>query len=194
MFKKLIATAALLLSMQAHATVISVNLDQNQYNIGDTIKASLVVSDIQTLVSGFEASLHFNQKLVELQDVAFGSFLTLDGISNIQDKTISTGKVFLNEVFLGFALEDLIDLAALQPKTNFVLATFSFKALTNGTSLFGLRDLSVLYSPSDSPDYQDVETRGQNATAIIGQPVAVSAPATIALLLPALFWLRRRQH
>jgi hypothetical protein len=191
MLKKLFAAAALLLSVQAHATVISVDLDQMQYKVGDTIKANLVVSDIQTLISGFEATLTFNQDLVQLTDVAFGNFLTLPGffLDNTQDSELNAGQVKLSEVFLGFTLEDLLDLGSLQPNDTFVLATVSFKALTHGVSNFGLTELSVLYSPFDGPDYQDIEAMGKAASAKL-----ISAPATFALLLPALLWLRRRQH
>lgn len=190
MLKKLFAAAALLLSVQANATVISVNLDQIQYKVGETINARLVVSDIQTLISGFEASLNFNQDLVELTDITFGNFLTLPGfyLENIQNSQSAAGQVKLTEVFAGAFQEDLLELSVLQPNNPFVLATVSFKALKHGISEFGLTDLSVLYSPMNSLDYEDTATIGKAATAEL-----VSAPATLALLLPALFWLRRRQ-
>ncbi len=190
MLKKLIAAAALLLSVQAHATVISVNLDQTQYKVGDTINANLVLSDIQTLVSGFAARLSFNQDLVELMDISFGTSLTLPGfyLDNIQDSQATSGQVTLTDVFAGAFQEDLRELSLLQPTTSFVLATVSFKAIKHGVSEFALTDLSVLYSPISGSDYEDTATIGQAATAEL-----VSAPATLALLLPALCWLRRRQ-
>lgn len=194
MLKKLCAAAALLLSVQANATLISVNLDQASYNVGDTIQASLVLSDIQTLVTGFDASLLFNQSLVELTEIKFGDFLSLPAVGSDQGDIRGAGKVDLYELFFGFSTEDLLDLSQVQQSSPFVLATVSFKALKAGANEFALRGLSVLYTPKDGPDYSDKETRGRSATAQINGPASVPAPATLLLLLPALLLLRRRQH
>lgn len=194
MLKKLFAAAALLLSVQANATLITVDLDQASYNVGDTIKASLVLTEIQALVTGFDASLLFNQSLVELTEIKFGDFLSLPAVGSDQGDIRSAGKVDLYELFFGFSNEDIFDLSQVQANSPFVLATVSFKALKAGASEFALGGLSVMYLPEDGPEYSDNETRGRSATAQISGPASVPAPATLLLLLPALLLLRRRQH
>ena len=189
MLKKLLAGAALLFSLHANATVISVDLDKASYEVGETISANLVLSDIQTLVIAFDAKLDFNQDLVEFRSVSFGDFLSLPGLDKDRVANAQNGQIDLFEMFMGFAIEDLFDLQAKQPSTSFVLATVTFKAIKHGMSHFGLSGLQVTYDDIANGTYTDEETRGVAANTLL-----VSSPATWLLLLPALWLMRRRQQ
>ncbi|MCT6698492.1 cohesin domain-containing protein [Rheinheimera sp. 4Y26] len=190
MFKTLFAAAALFFAAQSQATVINIQLDKNQYEVGDTVKAELWLSDIQDLVTGFDASLLFNSNLLQLQNVSFGDFLSIPAVGSDRDFFADNGELTLWELFFGFSTEDLTDLAAVQPGSNFRLASISFTALKNGLAKLQLGSASVVYEAS-SP-YIDMEVRSELAQAQIGdQTTAVSAPATAWLMLPALLLMLR---
>lgn len=190
MFKTLFAAAALFFAAQSQATVINIQLDQSQYQVGDTVTAELWLSDIQDLVTGFDASLLFNSGLLQLQNVSFGDFLSIPAVGSESGFLDGNGELTLSEMFLGFSTEDLTDLAAVQPGTSFRLASISFTALKNGLAKLQLGSASVVYEAS-SP-YIDMEVRSELAQLQIGdQATAVSAPATAWLLLPALLLMLR---
>lgn len=192
MFKTLFAAAALLFAVQSQATVINIQLDQNQYQAGDTVTAELWLSDIQDLVTGFDASLLFNSKLLQLQNVSFGDFLSIPAVGSDRDFFADNGKLTLWELYFGFSTEDMTDLAAVQPGTSFRLASISFTALKNGLAKLQLDSASVVYEAIGSSPYMDMEVRSELAQVQIGdQATAVSAPATAWLLLPALLLMLR---
>lgn len=192
MFKTLFAAAALFFAAQSEATVINIQLDKNQYEVGDTVKAELWLSDIQDLVTGFDASLLFNSKLLQLQNVSFGNSLSLPAVSSDRDFFADNGELMLWELFFGFSTEDMTDLAALQQGSSFRLASISFTALKNGLAKLQLGSASVVYEPVGQTPYFDMEVRTELAQVQIGdQATAVSAPATAWLMLPALLLMLR---
>lgn len=192
MFKTLFAAAALLFSLQSQATVINVQLDQSQYEVGDTVTAELWLSDIQDLVTGFDASLLFNTQLLQLQNVSFGDFLSIAAVGSDQGSQLNGGQLDLWELYFGFSTEDMADLRAVQPGNNFRLASISFKALKNGLSGLQLGFAQVIYEPVGDMPYFDLAVHSDQALVQIGdQATAVSAPATVWLLLPALLLMLR---
>lgn len=191
MLKQLFAAAALLLSLQSQATVITVELDKNQYEVGDTVTAQLWLSDIQTLVTGFNTSLLFNDQLLQLQSVLFGEFLSLPAVGSDQGTQQTAGQLDLWELFFGFSIEDIDELRAVQPGNKFLLANISFTALKNGLSELSLRNSEVVYEPVGSDPYADMEVRPGSAFVQTGNPALVSAPATAWLMLPALLLMLR---
>lgn len=191
MLKKLFAAAALLLSLQSQATVITVELDKNQYEVGDTVTAQLWLSDIQTLVTGFNTSLLFNDQLLQLQSVVFGKFLSLPAVGSDRGNQQNAGQLDLWELFFGFSTEDVDDLRAAQPGNKFLLANISFITLKNGLSELSTRNSEVLYEPLVGNPYSDMEVRSSGAFVQTGNPALVSAPATAWLMLPALLLMLR---
>lgn len=195
MFKTLFAAAALLFAVQSQATVINMQLDQTQYEVGDTVTAELWLNDIQDLVTGFDASLLFNNNLLQLQQVSFGDFLSVPLVGSDRDFFADNGQLDLWELYLGFSTEDMADLRALQPGNSFRLASISFTALKNGFAKLQLGSASVVYEPIGDLPYIDMEVRSELAQLQIGdQATAVPAPATAWLLLPALLALRLRRR
>jgi hypothetical protein len=191
MLKQLFAAAALLLSLQSQATVITVELDKNQYEVGDTVTAQLWLSDIQTLVTSFNTSLLFNDQLLQLQSVLFGEFLSLPAVNSDQGTQQTAGQLDLWEMFFGFSTEDIDELRAVQPGNKFLLANISFTALKNGLSELSLRNSEVVYEPVGSDPYADMEVRPGSAFVQTGNPALVSTPATAWLMLPALLLMLR---
>jgi hypothetical protein len=191
MLKQLFAAAALLLSLQSQATVITVELDKNQYEVGDTVTAQLWLSDIQTLVTGFNTSLLFNDQLLQLQSVVFGKFLSLPAVGSDRGNQQNAGQLDLWELFFGFSTEDVDDLRAAQPGNKFLLANISFITLKNGLSELSTRNSEVLYEPLVGNPYSDMEVRSSGAFVQTGNPALVSAPATAWLMLPALLLMLR---
>lgn len=191
MLKQLFAAAALLLSLQSQATVITVELDKSQYEVGETVTAQLWLSDIHTLVTSFNTSLLFNDQLLQLQSVLFGNFLTLPAVGSDQGTQQNAGQLDLWEMFFGFSTEDIDELRAVQPGNKFLLANISFTALKNGLSELSLRNSEVVYEPVGSDPYADMEVRPGSAFVQTGNPALVSAPATAWLMLPALLLMLR---
>ncbi|WP_306523926.1 cohesin domain-containing protein [Rheinheimera sp.] len=192
MFKTLFAAAALLFSLQSQATIINIQLDQNQYEVGDTVTAELWLSDIQDLVTGFDASLLFNTQLLQLQNVSFGDFLSIPAVGSDRDFFANGGQLDLWELYFGFSTEDMADLRAVQPGNNFRLASISFTALKNGLAKLQLGSANVVYEPVGNMPYLDMEVRADQALVQIGDQVtAVSAPTTAWLVLPALLLMLR---
>jgi hypothetical protein len=191
MLKKLFAAAALLLSLQSQATVITVELNKNQYEVGETVTAQLWLSDIHTLVTGFNTSLLFNDQLLQLQSVLFGEFLSLPAVGSDQGNQPNAGQLDLWELFFGFSTEDMDELRAAQPGNKFLLASISFITLKNGLSELSTRNSEVLYEPLVGNPYSDIEVRSSGAFVQTGNPALVSAPATAWLMLPALLLMLR---
>ena len=191
MLKKLFAAAALLLSLQSQATVTTVELDKSQYEVGETVTAQLWLSDIQTLVTGFNTSLLFNNQLLQLQSVLFGEFLSLPAVGSDQGTQQNAGQLDLWELFFGFSTEDMDELRAVQPGNKFLLANISFTSLKNGLSALSLRNSEVVYEPVGSAPYIDTDLMPGGAFVQTGNPALVSAPATAWLMLPAFLMLLR---
>lgn len=191
MLKQLFAAAALLLSLQSQATVITVELDKSQYEVGETVTAQLWLSDIHTLVTSFNTSLLFNDQLLQLQSVLFGNFLTLPAVGSDQGTQQNAGQLDLWEMFFGFSTEDIDELRAVQPGNKFLLANISFTALKNGLSELSLRNSAVTYEPLGDAPYLDEEVMPGGAFVQTGNPALVSAPATAWLMLPALLLMLR---
>lgn len=191
MLKKLFAAAALLLSLQTQATVITVELDKSQYEVGETVTAQLWLSDIQTLVTGFNTSLLFNSQWLQLQSILFGEYLSLPDVGSDQGNQQNAGQLDLWELFWGFSAEDMDELRAVQPGNKFLLASISFTTLKNGLSELSLRNSEVVYEPVGSDPYIDMEVRTGGASVQTGNAALVSAPATAWLMLPALLLMLR---
>lgn len=191
MLKQLFAAAALLLSLQSQATVITVDLDKNQYEVGDAVTAQLWLSDIKALVTGFDTSVLFNNQLLQLQSVLFGKFLSIPAVGSDQGEQQTAGQLDLWEMFVGFSTEDMDELRAVQSGNKFLLASISFTALKNGLSELSVRNSKVTYEPLNSDPYIDMEVMSGGAFVQTGNPALVSTPATAWLMLPALLLLLR---
>ena len=178
----LLATSLTLASMASHASVMQVELDKTDYQIGETITATIRMQNPSAEVALFDLSLDYSAALLQLVSADFGNALTVLDPTD-QQRTLSAGAVRLQETNL-----DAFDyeLAALQG-SSFVLATLRFSAQHAGNFQLNLRD--VLIGDWFGNAHGNVSLDGA-----IGriQAAAVSAPALAWLALPMLLWLRRR--
>ncbi|MFD2167045.1 cohesin domain-containing protein [Thalassotalea euphylliae] len=192
--KKLLMTLGLMLSLNAQATLLSLNIDEQLYNVGDTVTAEIVVSDIELVagfqreVAGFNLNLDFDNTLLSLAGISFGNQLDQNAGMSIQTSFDLGTSAFISELsFLpGFVLAFEQSLLS-----SFVLATVSFEVLAEGQANFGFSNVAL--TDSTSASFNGLQTQGSSLT--LGNTVQVPAPTTLLLaLLPAAFLVRRTRQ
>jgi hypothetical protein len=187
--KKIFAVLGLFFSLQSQAALISVELDNASYQKGETISASIWMSDLNTALAGFNIDLWFKSSVLSFDSITFGNYLTVFADT---DKYSAVSGNLLNFSELNFdALE--FELADLQTTADnrFQLATITFIAKKAGA--FALNFNKVELSDGLGFEIPANEVQIGNITGTIIGVEEVPAPATLLLLVPALLWLSRRR-
>jgi len=187
--KKFFAVLGLFFSLQTQAALISVELDNASYQKGDTISASIWMSDLNTALAGFNIDLWFKSTALTFDSITFGNCLTVFADT---DKYSAVSGNLLNFSELNFDALDF-ELAELQatPDNRFQLATITFIAKKAGAFALNFNKVELSDGWGFEIPAQDVQVR--NATGTIIGAEEVPAPATLLLLAPALLWLARRR-
>lgn len=187
--KKFFAVLGLFFSLQTQAALISVELDNTSYQKGDTISASIWMSDLNTALAGFNIDLWFKSTALTFDSITFGNYLTVFADT---DKYSAVSGNLLNFSELNFDALDF-ELAELQatPDNRFQLATITFIAKKAGA--FALNFNKVELSNGWGFEIPADEVQIGNTSGVIEGVEEVPAPATLLLLAPALLWLARRR-
>lgn len=177
-------TLLMLVNVSANAALLSVSVNENQVTSGEEITASIFLSDIENnilgpeLIASFDIDLQFNNDIMTLNTVTFGT--ALDVFFGSDKKTVATwGNIQLMESSFDFS-DDLF--AVQNGLTAIKLAEVSFNSKMFGESLFTIssngiyNDLGVAITNINT---QDTIVQVKKAT-------AVSEPNAIILLLLAL--------
>lgn len=177
-------TLLMLVNVSANAALLSVSVNENQVTSGEEITASIFLSDIENnilgpeLIASFDIDLQFNNDIMTLNTVTFGT--ALDVFFSSDKKTVATwGNIQLMESSFDFS-DDLF--AVQNGLTAIKLAEVSFNSKMFGESLFTIssngiyNDLGVTITNINT---QDTIVQVKKAT-------AVSEPNAIILLLLAL--------
>lgn len=194
--KKLIALcASLLVVVSSHATLLTIELDNTDYQIGDMMQANIVVSDIelksngiQKLVATFDFDLLFDESLLGYQSTSFGSLLNVDPFFfGDQSASLSgPGSLYVSEFTLA-PDEDLF--AAQGGLSSFVLASVNFEVLANGTNMFSLNNIEL--GDDFGGDFSQVSSVPTSIT--IGSVASVPETPTLAIFaLGLLIFLARK--
>jgi hypothetical protein len=183
-------------SLSSQATLLSIDLNQDSYQVGDTLTADVVISDIELdysgltkLLASFDFILSWSDTLIEYSSVNFGSMLDVD-LSFESDKLVSdnTGNVRIEE--LSFALSN--DLFTAQDGlSSFVLASISFNVIADGTDTLELADIEL--GDDFGSAFTSVTTNDKAFSVTSGNPVDVPEPASIVLILMALALLIKQR-
>lgn len=185
--KKLIALCTtLLITLSSQASLISVDFDNIDYQIGDTLEANVLISDVeqdflgfQKLLASFDFDLLFDSSVLAYQSTTFGSFLDVDPFLASSQLALdnSAGSLYLSE--LSFAFSD--DLFAVQDgQSSFILASVSFDVLASGTNTFEFSNIIL------GDDFGDAFTSVSSSSAEVTISGSTSVPEMPSLAIFAL--------
>jgi len=203
MKKLTLLLTALLFSFNSQATLLSIELNDNNYQVGDVLTADFIISDIeedslgfQKLLASFDFSLSWDNTMIQYVSSSFGDKLDVDpdpfyasdqytDISNIMN-----GQLDLAE--LSYAWWE--DLQETQDElSNFVLASVSFNVLDAGTGSGFLGLSNVDFGDDSGGAFTDVNSNNKAYTVTSGIPVNVPEPTALTLMLVGLMLFIRKR-
>ncbi|REL29272.1 hypothetical protein [Thalassotalea euphylliae] len=193
---KTLLTAMLAFTSQASlATILTVEVADQAYQVGDLVTADIVISDIEQLagnqveVASFSLDFLFDSNEVTNAQVTFGNLLDLGVIGSSQSDVNNGDSLTIDEV----SLESPFDLFFEQSLvSSFVLASVQFELASAGTVDFSLANVSLTDGFGTSGVFApaSLDLRGASFAVSSAQ---VPLPASAALmLLPLLFLVRKR--
>lgn len=185
--KKLYLVCCLwLLALNAHATLISIDIEDKFYAIGDTLTADIYISEINTgfqaLIAEFYFDLDSPDSLLSLTSVDFGDKLRVAPFYDSEqffDNSVAN-RLTLSEISSAWwdellAVQDGLDA--------FVLASVNFNVLAAGKAEFALVNASA--SDEWGTPYL-VSTQNVPVTVTLGKIAQVPEPNSIILIVIAL--------
>jgi len=185
MKKIIMLISTLCIAFTSNATLISLSLDQTEYNVGDVATASIIISDIeqefgfQKLLAFFELDANYDDSKLSFNSATFGDKLDVDALlpsDRIIDDSVA-GALYLSE--LTFALGADLFLAQ-NGLSSFEIATVSFDVLATGTSELSLNN--ILLGTDLGTSFTDVTSEN---TMINVASTSVPVPATFMLFMLA---------
>jgi len=186
------ASILLTTSVGANANLLSVELDNTSYGVGDTVVASVYFSDIeqdglgQIPLAAYLFNLMFDDSLLAFDSINFGTSLDVGFFPSDQSSSLSGATLTIEE----FSYGDDLDLAAMQT-SSFLLASVSFTALQAGDELLSLS--TGLFSDAlGTPGVFDIiDVNG--AIVSVTAPTSVPEPSVLSLLFCGLLLLAGRR-
>lgn len=196
MKKIIMLVTMLLVSINSHATLLSIELDQESYQVGDVLTADFVISDIeedvlgfQKLLATFDFTISWDNSVINYDSSSFGNKLNVGfGGSDQSVFDIMTDSVTLSEV--SYAWWDEL-LPVQDGLSQFVLASVNFDVTSAGTSMLDLT--SVIFGDDFGSSFVDVSSTNASFSVNSAVPVDVPEPMTILLMVIALTVLARQR-
>ena len=197
MKKIIILLTGLLFSLSSQATILSVELNQDSYQVGDVLTANFTISDIEDDSSGFQkllATFGFNalwdDTILEYSSFSFGNMLQPDSL-NPSDQLIDVKADSLNLSEISYAWWDEL-LSVQDGLSSFVLASIDFKVI--GSGMGNLNLTNVNFGDNFGDAFTNVNSEDKAYSVISGTPVDVPEPTVIVLMLMALTLLVRQRR
>ena len=196
--KKLITMVMLtFITLSSHATLLSFDLNDANYQVGDVLSANIVISEIELndvgfdkLVASFNTNVLFDDSYLSFSTVSFSDKLDVDPdpfFASFQDAgLVSTGKLFIQEISQAFDFDLYFAQGGL---AEFVLATVNFTVLKSGASQLEF-DNAVIGDELAS-SFSDVQTADQPFK--VSNNVSVPEPSTFILLFAGMLVLLNRR-
>lgn len=193
--KKIITLlTALFVSLSTQATLLSVDLNQDNYQVGDVLTADFIISDIeedfagfQKLLATFDFNVSWDSSVIEYVATSFGSKLNV-GAGSDQFTDVIADSLGLSET--SYAWWDEL-LPVQDGVSSFILASVDFNVIGSGS---GSLDLSNLAFGDDfGSAFTDVNSSNKAYFVTSGNPVDVPEPASVLLMFMALLLLARQQ-
>ncbi|MEW6993749.1 hypothetical protein AADZ84_05710 [Colwelliaceae bacterium MEBiC 14330] len=191
MNKIILLLTALMISFSSQATLLSIELNQENYQIGDVLQADLVISDIeadsfgfQKLLASFEFNLLWDNALVEYASTSFGNKLDVDPFGpSDQFLDVQSTSLLLSEISYAWS-NDLF--FAQDGLTSFVLASVNFNVTGTGSGTL------VISNAALGDDFGGAFNLSSNDKAFVvdsGLAVGVPEPSIVVLLAMVLLLL-----
>ena len=168
---KFILIISLLFGLNANAGLISIELSDNQVNVGESITVNLMASDFNAFDT-FDLDFNFNHNIFDYQEGSLTSDLT-----SVLPLVFET-----SENANGLAIS-FLDFAAFSTP-NFLLASFEITATTEGEDSFSLSNVSF----SDFFTPLTVDSSAQSAALVTA---SIPEPSTWLLFFSALLLVAR---
>lgn len=186
--KSMFLALCIMFSGLSHATLIQLNTERNDFQIGETIVVTLSVSDFSETLGGFWTEILYPFSALSQYDWHFGDgFDDGFGSSQFADFDAVNGILYLEDYADFFAVESIL---SAKQGSSFVLATFSFLAAEAGNILLNFNSGNV-GAVNFANDFVDVTTTHLNFTIVAAQ---VPAPTTAILMFAGMALLLRRKH
>ena len=185
------------ITLSSQATLLSFDLNDSNYQVGDMLTANIVISEIESddvgfdkLVASFDTNVLFDDSFLAFSGISFGDKLDVDPdpfFASFQNAgLVSTGNVFIQEIAQAFDFDLYFAQSGL---AEFVLATVNFTVLKSGESQ--LEFDNVVIGDALAASFTDVQTA--NETFKVANNVSVPEPSTFILLLVGMLALLNRR-
>jgi hypothetical protein len=158
---------ALLAAMPTLAATISVVPSSATANVGDTLVFDIVVDPMGDIVSAFDFTMSFDDTVISLTNVSFGSGLDL-GTAGMSFQDFITGSGFVNLAEL--SLWDDASLLAAQGGGPVTIASLTFSAIAAGTT-------TLDFVLGTVPGVSGIDVKGALAAQL--DPTGTGAPITV---------------
>ncbi|NRA70311.1 MAG: PEP-CTERM sorting domain-containing protein [Gammaproteobacteria bacterium] len=185
---------SVMFASSVNATLFSIELDQTDFNVGQTLTANLVVSDIEkdsigftSLIADFELDLMFDNSLLSFDSLSFGEKLG-DGLDSLQLDNVTASGI-LNIFELSYLLYD--ELLVLQDGiSKFTLASINFDIINVGSGLFSLNNIAT--GNDIGTALTDIQSNSTSFITTSGA-TAIPEPTSVALILVGLMLVQVRR-
>jgi hypothetical protein len=198
MKKIIILLTTLFVSLSSQATLITVELNQNTYQVGDVLTASFIISEIeddasalQRMLSGFGFDVSWNNMMIEYSAVRFGDKLdAAPGFSVQSPINLMANSLTLSETSYSWSDE----LFAVQNGlSRFLLASVDFNVVGAGNGLGSLDLSNVVLWDDFNIDFSDINSRNKEYSVTSANPIDVPEPSSMVLMLMGFIFLVRKK-
>lgn len=198
MKKIIILLTTLFVSLSSQATLITVELNQNTYQVGDVLTANFTISEIeddasalQRMLSGFGFDVSWNNVMIEYSAVRFGDKLdAAPGFSVQSPINLMANSLTLSET--SYLWPD--ELFAVQNGlSRFLLASVDFNVVGAGNGLGSLDLSNVVLWDDFNIDFSDINSRNKEYSVTSATPIDVPEPSSMVLMLMGFLFLVRKK-
>jgi len=195
MRKTIILLTLLLVSLSSKATLITIESDQDSYQIGDVLTANFIISDIeddfssfQKLLAAFDFTVSWDNSIIEYVSTSFGNKLNV-GAGSDQFIDSMADSLALSEISYAWWDELLL---AQDGLSQFVLASINFTVTGEGSSYLNLTN--VAFGDEFGDAFTDVNSNDKAYSVTSANSVDVPEPSVIVLMLMAFTLLIRKMR
>lgn len=197
--KKIIALlTTVIITLNTQATLLTVEMNQNSYQIGDVLTADIIISDIeedylgfQKLLASFELEISWDNPMLDYTVTTFGVKLDVDPdpfYASDQSINEMASSLSLSEISYAFS-DDLY--WAQDGLDSFVLASVNFNVIGSGSDHLAFTNVALGDDFGDS--FSQLTSIDKSYSVAVDNPVNVPEPSAMVLMLMALILLVRQR-
>lgn len=189
-----------IVSLSSQATLLTIELNQDTYQVGEILTANFIISEIendpsgiQKLLNSFEFEVSWDNAMLEYSSFSFGSMLVADPlIPSDYDDDVMASSLFLSQTTYTSS-ENIYSLQ--NGLKSFVLASVDFNVINAGNGSGTLRLAEGYFGTffKTFGGFSDVSDSEKAYSVTSGTPVDVPEPSSIVLALMGLILLFRQR-